>query len=262
MGRAVANARAAKSFQGSVVVGLAFLCAISVGCGNSCVAFFSNPGGGMVSVDAGTCPLKVQDNGNVRLRMGNAPPGSAEAWRRAGIQHIFLTIHEINALLKPVPGEESSEWHDLAPQLKQRPLQIDLLSGTDASSSPSFFDEATLPAGAYTQIRIFLMQDQAEPGGSLEENACATAGVNCVITPDGNIHSLPPRTEPILIAGEQPGGTILYVLRDTTSNLDLQFDPGASQVYTVGQAAWLHPVFSARWTFSSSSTGSEAAVLP
>lgn len=261
MGRAEANAGAARSFPAKVIA-VAFLCGLSAGCGNSCVGFFSNPGGGMLSVNVDSCQVKDQDDGNIRLRF-SAPPDSAEAWRTAGIQHIFLTVRGIEARLKPDSAEDSSEWHDLAPKLKQQPVQIDLLAGADDSASPGFADETTLPSGAYTQIRISLLPDQPESAESIpEDNACASAKFNCAVTRDGSVHSLSIPTEQILVSPTQPAGTVLYVLGDTTTNLELRFEPGASQIYTVSQAAWFNPTFSTRWTFSSASTRPESASLP
>lgn len=261
MGRAVANAKAAGSLHATALA-VFFLAAFSAGCGNSCVAFFSDPSEGTLSISTDTCSIKNQETGNVRLRFSPSPD-SAKAWRKAGIQQIFLTLREIDARSKPDSGDDSPAWYDLAPNLKQQPVQIDLLAETDDASPRYLIDRAKLPAGAYTQIRIFLMSDQAGSGVSLPpENLCGTTALNCVLTRDGNVHSLRLRAEPILIDAGQPTTAVLYVLRDTTSNLDLQFIPGASQIYALGQAAWFDPSLNARWTFSSPSTDPAIAVLP
>lgn len=253
MGLARANPGAARSFPAEVIA-VACLCALFAGCGDSCVAFFSNPGGGMatLSVNSGTCPLNDHDNGNVRLRF-SAPPDSVEAWHKAGIQHVFLTLRGIEARLKPDSGEDSSEWLDLAPKLRLQPVQIDLLAEADDSASAGFVDEATLPTGTYMQLRIELSRNEpASAETNSQQNACATLGFNCAVTRDGSVHSLSTPTEQILISPTQPAGTVLNVLGDTTTSLELQFEPAASQIYTLGRAAWFNPAFSTHWTLSPS----------
>jgi hypothetical protein len=262
MGREAVIARAAVPRCATILI-TAFLCAFSAGCGNSCFLFVSNPSGGTLSInaDGGACRLTTQPVGNVRIRF-RAPSDRSESWREAGIEHVFLTVREIDAHLGLAYGEESSGWQDMTPNLNQRPLQIDLMSGPDNASPPGLLAQATIPAGEYTQVRILLRSDHfASEAAVREANACGEAQFNCVITQDGNVHPLilsggeqttgeRTTSDRILISAGQPARAVFCVFRGATSNLDLEFDPASSQIYMLGSAAWLHPSFITGFDFS------------
>lgn len=250
MGRRVSvTARAAAPFRG-VAVAVLSLCAICGGCDNSCVAFVSNPSGGNISISTSTCHISTQANGNVRVGF-SAPSDRVESWHRAGIEHAFVTVREIDARLSVPYGEDSEGWRELAPDLKKRPVQIDLMSGTENSSAANFLREATIPAGEYTQVRMLLVADSPAAQEAVpEENACSEAGFNCVVAGDGDIHPLALRTGGQILV--LPGGAeraVFHVFPGTATNLDLEFDPDSSQVYMVGGGVWLNPAFVAHCGF-------------
>ena len=247
MGRRLPIARAAASFRG-VAIAVMFLCAICAGCDNSCIAFLSNPSGGTVSASTATCPINTQTTANVRIAF-SAPIDRGESWHRTGIEHIFLTLRGIDAHLSLPYGQDSSGWRDIAPRLTTRPRQIDLMSGSENSPPLSFSDEATIPAGEYTQIRMLLVSDPSVVQ-EIGENACGEVGLNCVMGRDADIHPIALGTnDEILIPLDGTGRTVFRVFRGTFSNLDLQFDPDFSQIYMIGAAAWVNPAFIARCDF-------------
>lgn len=248
MGRAVAIAKAA--VRPDVILPILFCCASLAGCDNSCVLFVSNPGGGTLSVSAnnGTCHITAQPTGNVRLRFSGSS-SRIETWREAGIEHVFVSIREIDAHLGLAYGEDSSGWQELASNLKERPVQIDLIPADGDSSPPNFLAEAAVPAGEYTQLRIVLATDKPAAGEPLRAaNACGDAGLNCVITADSGVRELilppsEPKGERILIPADRAGGAIFRVFPGTTSKVELEFDPASSQVYMFGSKALLIPSF-------------------
>ena len=255
MGRGVAIAKAA--VRSDVILPILFLCALLTGCDNSCVAFVSNPGGGTLSVSAnnGTCHITTQPTGNVRIRFSGSS-SSIETWREAGIEHVFVSIREIDAHLGLAYGEDSSGWQELAPNLKERPVQIDLMPENDNSSPMVFLSEAAVPAGEYTQLRIVLASDEPAAREPIQAaNACEDARLNCIITDNGTVRELTlspsqTTTERILIPADRAGGAIFRVFPGTTSNVELEFNSASSQVYIFGSKALFIPSFVARCDFT------------
>ena len=254
MGRGAVIVKAAVRLD--VILPILFCCASLAGCDNSCVLFVSNPGGGTVSVSAdnGTCHTTAQPTGNVRVRFRGSSTG-IETWREAGIEHMFVSIREIDAHLGLAYGEDSSGWQDLAPDLKKRPVQIDLMPSNDNSSPADFLAEAAVPAGEYTQLRIVLASDEPAVREPIQAaNPCGDAGLNCIITDDRTVRELTlspsqATTERIPIPAGRAGGAIFRVFPGTTSSVELEFDPASSQVYIFGSKALLIPAFVPRCDF-------------
>lgn len=215
-----------------ILFAVVLVCALLTGCENSCFIFVSNPSGGTLAVAAGngTCHFTSQPVGNVRIRF-TAPAGLAETWRERGIQHVLLSVREIDARLSIPYGEQSPGWRNLVPALKHRPRQIDLLSADARSSLTDSLGEAAAPSGEYSEIRILLTHDRPTPEQPVpHENVCANAGFNCAITEDGAIHPLTiPANDPLLIPSALSGSAAFRVFPNTTSGLDLAVDAGSSQ---------------------------------
>jgi Domain of unknown function (DUF4382) len=258
MGRDAFFARVAAG-RWALALPAVFLCALVSGCDSSCFIFVSNPSGGTLAVNAGTGTCHVSDRpvSNVRVRF--VPPADrAGALREAGIRHVFVTVREIDAHLGLAYGEDSSGWQDLTPNLGKQPLQIDLMSVDDGSTSP-FLGQATIPAGEYTQFRILLVSDRPRSPRSVRgASACEEVGLNCLITEDGDVRPLVlPTSEQatgdqtsrritrdrILIPAAQPGGAVFRIFPGTISTLNLSFDSTSSQIYMLGSAAWFRPSF-------------------
>lgn len=248
MGRAGFMARAVP--HQAILLPVVLLCAFWCGCDNSCVVFVSNPSGGTLSVNTSTCRISNDPAGSVRLRL-SAPSERSEAWRRAGIEHVYLTVREIDARLSVAYGDGAAGWREIAPNLRKQPLQIDLLSGAGDSSAGIFFGETAIPVGEYAEIRILLTPDHPAGGEAVpRENACGDVGFNCAVTRDGNPHPISlPGNDRVLILPTRPARTVFHVFPGTVSNLDLTFEPGTSQIAMLGSAAWLSPAFVVRRDF-------------
>lgn len=250
MGRAGFMARAVP--HQAILLPVVLLCAFWCGCDNSCVVFVSNPSGGTLSVNTSTCRISNDPAGSVRLRL-SAPSERSEAWRGAGIEHVYLAVREIDARLSAAYGDGSAGWREIAPNLRKQPLQIDLLSGAEESSAGIFFGEAAIPAGQYAEIRILLTPDHPAGGEAVpRENACGDVGFNCAVTRDGNVRPVTlSENDRVSVMAAQPARIVFHVFPGTVSNLDLTFEPGASQIAMLGSAAWLSPAFATRCDFRS-----------
>ena len=236
-----------------VLFPLLLVCAFFTGCENSCFIFVSNPSGGTLAVATGngTCHFTSQPVGNVRVHFA-APAGLAEIWRERGVQHVYLTLREIDARLSLAYGDQSPGWRNLFPALKDRPRQVDLLSSDAGSSLDDSLGQAATPSGEYSQIRILLTSDRpAREQPVPQDNVCANVGFNCAITEDGAVHSLVlPGNDQLLISSARSGGVVFRVFPNTTSRLDLAMDAGASQLYMLGASIWMNASFLARCDFS------------
>src|SRR5712692_301739 len=78
-----------------------------VNCGNTKTTITSNPGMGAVSVSISDPPSCA------------APDGS--------FSHVFISIRSVQAHISSTASDSSSGWQELAPQLVNNPVQVDLL---------------------------------------------------------------------------------------------------------------------------------------
>jgi len=105
--------------------------------------------------------------------------------------HVYITVRSVQAHIDPNATDNSSGWQELAPQLANGPMQIDLFSALQTTCVLAQLGSASLPAGTYQQIRLLLVSNT--PGASdatPNSNACAGHGFNCVVLEDGSIHEL------------------------------------------------------------------------
>jgi len=220
------------------------LCLSLFGCGNSCFVFVSNPGGTIPPTTVPSCQLGTA-TGTVTLHVSAiATPPAGES--PAAIQHIFVTLRGVEATASAVPDDASADWHELAPNLATRPVQLDLVARTADSTERSGFKDAIVPADAYRQIRLRLSPNQPEEAESTpEENACRGAGFNCVVTSDGVIRPLVLDAQPsqIQIGSDHISGGFFRVLPETRVDLKLEFNPQSSVIFSTNEAARLVPVF-------------------
>lgn len=234
-----------------VLFPLLLVCAFFTGCENSCFVFVSNPSGGTLAVAAGNgiCHFTSQPVGNVRVHFA-APAGLAETWRERGIQHVFLTVREIDAHLSLAYGDQSPGWRNLFPVLKDHPRQIDLLSADTGASLDDSLGETATPSGEYSQIRILLTSDRPTPEQPVpQDNVCANVGFNCAITEDGAARPLVLPGNDQLLISSRSGGVVFRVFPNTTSRLDLAMDAGSSQLYMLGASVWMNASFLTRSDF-------------
>src|SRR5271155_4175158 len=188
MQRSYSFRRANRASRTCLFAALIF-CLTIVGCNNYCFVFVSTPGG---SISTSSNPPSCQLNsatGTVRLRVAPFPTASVETAPTpipASIQHIFVTLRGIEATPSTIPNDDSPNWRELAPQLASQPEQLDLLAQCAESCEQNTFGDVAVPADAYRQIRLRLSPNQPATDEPLpEENACGSAGFNCVMTADG-----------------------------------------------------------------------------
>lgn len=219
------------------------LCGSLTGCDNSCVIVVVNPGGGIIS-GAGSSCTAPRMTGNVRLSLNSSVASNATS-ESPSTQHIFVSLHGVEALRAPVAGEDSSEWQEMAPELATRPIQVDLLArGTD-SCGASPFGDATIPQGVYNQVRLRLVPNQPKTNERVpEENACGSAGFNCVVT-DDLVRLIVWGEEPeLLVPAERIEGGSFRVLPGGDIHLAVEFDRRSSMAVPAGNAVRLFPTFS------------------
>ena len=145
---------------------------MAAGCGGG-GSSMSMPGSGM-----GTIVVSVSDPPSCKN-----PNGSFE--------HVYITVRSVEAHVDPNATDSSSGWQELAPQLRNQPMQIDLFSAAETNCILAQLGSASLPAGSYQQIRVLLGSNA--PGASdavPSNNACAGNGYNCVVLNDGSVHEL------------------------------------------------------------------------
>lgn len=108
------------------------------------------------------------------------------------IAHVILTIRGAEAHQSTIADDDSLDWQELAPQLAKQPRQVDLTRGTTDRDAPEFLGETVvIPTGSYRQVRVRLVPSPAATGDQLlAENACGSAGFNCVVMSDGRVQPL------------------------------------------------------------------------
>jgi len=104
--------------------------------------------------------------------------------------HVYITVRSVQAHIDPNATDSSSGWQELAPQLANQPMQIDLFSDVQTNCVLAQLGSASLPVGSYQQIRLLLVSNSASGSGTPSTNACAGNGFNCVVLSDGTFHEL------------------------------------------------------------------------
>ena len=174
---------------------------------------------------------------------GHALGAGDEASR---IQHVFLTLRGIEANASAVADDESPDWQELAPKLAAQPVQVDLLAAGGESCAAGGFESAAVRADAYRQIRLRLTPnetDSTEP--LLEQNSCGSAGFNCIVTSDGDIRPLVLARDAlqIQVKPEHIAGGFFRIFSEASVNLEIEFDPKASQFISTQGVVQMVPVF-------------------
>lgn len=248
-----------KVFFGILLFSIVLLSLGLAGCDSSCVLIVSNPGGsgGTVSGNGPSCSLNAT-NGTASVRIiGHALGAGDEASRLAGhalragdeasrIRHVFLTLRGVEANASAVARDESPDWQDLAPKLAAQPVQVDLFAAGGDSCEVGGFESAAVRADAYRQIRLRLEPnetDSTEP--VLEQNSCGSAGFNCIVTSDGDIRPLVLARDAleIQVTPEHIAGGFFRVFSEASVNLEIEFDPEASQFIPTQGVVQMVPVF-------------------
>jgi uncharacterized protein DUF4382 len=150
------------------------------------------------------------------------------------LMHVYVTVRSVQAHLSANATDDSSGWHELAPQLADAPMQIDLFSKPQTTCILARLGSASLPMGSYQQIRLLLVSNS--PAASVATpttNACAAHGFNCVVLQDSTIHELQLSSQDNTGLKIPPGqivGGPLQVTAGQSVDLNIDFNACASIV--------------------------------
>ena len=277
MGRAYRSPRgktaSQKVFFSLLLFSIVLLSLGLIRCDNACVLVVSNPGGsiGTVSGNGPSCSLSTTSGtasvriaahaataGDEASRIGAHALGAGDEASRiaahalgAGdeasrIRHVFLTLRGIEANASAVADDESPDWQELAPKLAAQPVQVDLFAAGGDSCAAGGFESAAVRADAYRQIRLRLAPnetDSTEP--ILGQNSCGSAGFNCIVTSDGDIRPLVLARDAleIQVTPEHIAGGFFRIVSEASVNLEIDFDPNASQFIPTEGIVRMVPVF-------------------
>ncbi|HXX19198.1 MAG TPA: DUF4382 domain-containing protein [Candidatus Acidoferrum sp.] len=217
-------------------------CATFTGCAHYCVAINLNPGG---TIDSGATCTTTTSTGNVTLAFGSSvASASADALSAAPrAPHIFVTLRGIDALPSSMPGDDATAWQPLT----SRPVQVDLNAPVGDSCSTAAFGTASIPAGAYSQLRLRVVQNLgATTSASLLENsACGANLINCLIPPDAAAQPLAvDDSGEIVIPSDRIAGGSIRVLPDSHIHLTISLDPRAFVALPAANSLRFVPAFS------------------
>jgi len=141
--------------------------------------------------------------------------------------HVYITIRSVQAHIDPNATDSSSGWQELAPQLANQPMQIDLFSEAQTNCVLAQLGSASLPVGSYQQIRLLLVSNSASGTGTSSTNACAGNGFNCVQLSDGSFHELALSSQANTGLKIPPGQIIggpIQVVAGQTVDLNIDFN--------------------------------------
>jgi hypothetical protein len=216
------------------------------GCNNTCFTFTSNPPTGTIGIKASdpkpTCTLTT--SGAVRLTVLTVPICSSCSGS-GRIQHVFVSIRGIEVNPSRTAGDDLADWQELAPQLAEQPLQVDLVRGpADGSTREPLGETVTVPAGIYRQLRVRFVPNQPMTDDRLpEKNACGSAGFTCIVMADGGIQPLlfDSSSPEIRIMSDRIEGPFLFIPPDTDTDLVIELKPVWSWVFSASEGVRLLP---------------------
>lgn len=165
---------------------------------------------------------------------------------QGSISHIFVTITDVQIHASSTAGANDPGWIDLTPNLKQNPMQLDLLGQANNQCFLATLGSTTqIQAGTFQQIRIMLAANNATVSG----NKCGSTA-NCVMlnsnpsTPQALMLSSESQTGIKIPAGQLAGGSFT-VAAGETKDLDIDINACASIVAEGNGQFRLKPVLHA-----------------
>ena len=164
---------------------------------------------------------------------------------QGAFRHIYVTVTDVKIHQSGSASASDSGWLDLAPGLKNNPVQVDLL-GVANQCFLAMLGSAEIEAGHYQQIRVILAHNSVSVNG----NKCGSAA-NCVM-----LTSDPSNTpQPLQLSSESntgikiPSGQIaggdFTVGSGETKDLNIDFNACASVVIQGNGQYRLKPVLHA-----------------
>ena len=179
-------------------------------------------------------------------------------------QHVYVTIRSVQAHTSSSADDSTPGWQELAPQLNDHPMQIDLFAaGPNACLLTMLGSNTALPAGSYQQIRLLLVPNDGNSGPLPATNSCVNEGFNCAILQDGSVHELQlssqANTGLKIPPGQIEGGPIT-VESGQDVDLNIDFNACASIIREGNGTFRLKPVLTAGQV-STNSTGISGQVV-
>jgi len=178
--------------------------------------------------------------------------------------HVYVTVRSVQANIDSNATDSSSGWQELAPQLANQPMQIDLFSKPQTTCVLAQLGSASLPVGSYQQIRLLLVSNSPAAGSALPAtNACAGSGYNCVVLDDTTIHELQLSSQDNTGLKIPPGQIIggpIEVTAGESVDLNIDFNACASIVEEGNGKFRLKPTLTAGQV-SANNTGISGQVL-
>ncbi len=143
-----------------------------------------------VGVSCGVTGSGISSGGTGTINVSMTDPPSC-AFPNGNFVHVYITVRTVQAHTSATADDSSAGWQELAPQLVNQPMQIDLFAaGSNTCLLTNLGSNAALPAGNYQQIRLLLVPNSAGSGPTPATNNCNGQGFNCVVLHDGSIHQL------------------------------------------------------------------------
>ena len=236
-------------------VGL-LVCFLLTGCGDTCVVVTGIFPNASSTTNPPSCQL---GNGGITVAIGPVAT-SPFASTAPNLQHLFVTLRGIEAHSNAMATAESPDWQQLAPELAEHPMQIDLMAAPalGARCSLGLIHNPAFRAGVYRQIRLQLVSDVPPRVDVSPENACRGEGLQCVAATNGRIHPmvLVNGAREIVIAPNQIANGFFNVLPGTETRLSIEFNSFASLAVPDGDAVKITPAFSVASTDACDSTSS------
>jgi len=204
------------------LVALIPLTALITGCGNSCFAFVSNPGGGLgTAAFSSPCPAPIQNASvQVAVRLSRQCESCSPSNQ---IQSLIIAVRGIELHPQTNPAEGPAIWQELFPNLEIEPQQFKLskaIAGGLAASS--LRDTARIPAGSYDLVQLRLAANQASAGIPIAaENKCGSVGLHCAVMGDGRVLplALDGGTLELRLSSQNSSSGVLLVLPDSENQL-------------------------------------------
>jgi Domain of unknown function (DUF4382) len=168
----------------------------AAGCGGTtCFVGIINPPNNSLTVAAGTpapvCSLS-QPAALVNIT-GNMPVSCSNCAASQQVSHAYLYVSGIEVHRGVAADENAPDWLELAPDLMKNPRLFDLVENSEAQDHPPPFEvNGNIPAGAYYQVRLHLVQaspSEAQTEEFTAANRCtATGRASCIVDADDSSH--------------------------------------------------------------------------
>lgn len=197
-------------------------------------------GNGTKSATAGTVNVQISDPATCA-----APQGQ--------FSHVYVTITDVLIHQSAAAAANDAGWVDLTPNLKNAPMQVDLLGLATNQCFLATLGSAGIQPGTYQQIRVMLAENNTSVSGNKCVNPTSNTAVaaNCVMltsdttnTPHPLLLSSEAQTGIKIPSGQIAGGQFT-IAAGQTKDLNIDFNACASIVMMGNGQFRLKPVLHA-----------------